>query len=263
MDTSYQGVAALFSVALLLPGISAANSRKGLIGKFALSLLATAFATAPLVRQDKADIIETKALANRLLLAEGGGTTEVWQNGGSTLSRNGDEFQVNTETLYGQEAPVVKVFSDGRYIVAWHSSGQDGSYHSVHAQRYFADGTKDGVEIQVNTTTTSSQSSPTIIILNDDKYVIAWSSFFQDTSFFGVYAQMYDASGNTLGSEFQVNTWTIFSQHSPDGAALSNGGFVLTWMSFLQDGSGYGVYAQRYDANGNAVGSEYQVNTTT
>ncbi len=265
MDITCHGVAVLFSVALLLPGLSAANSHKGLIGRFALSLLATAFATAPPappVRQDKADLIETKALANRLLLAEGG-TTEVWQDGGYTLSRKGDEFQANTETLYGQEAPVVKAFSDGSYIAAWHSSGQDGSYHSIHAQRYFADGTKDGVEFQVNTETTSSQSSPTIIILNDDKCVIAWSSFFQDTSFFGVYAQMYDANGNTLGSEFQVNTWTIFSQHSPDGTALSNGGFVLTWMSFLQDGSGYGVYAQRYDANGNAVGSEYQVNTTT
>ncbi len=156
-----------------------------------------------------------------------------------------------------------EAFSDGRYIAAWRSSDQDGSYHNIHAQRYFADGTKDRVEIPVNTVTVSIKSSPTIIILNDDKYVIAWSGYFEDNSFFGVYAQMYDASGSPLGVEFQVNKENIFGLHSPDGNALSDGGFVLTWMSFLQDGSGYGVYAQRYDANGNAVGSEYQVNTTT
>jgi Ca2+-binding RTX toxin-like protein len=37
----------------------------------------------------------------------------------------------------------------------------------------------------------------------------------------------------------------------------------VTWMSYGQDGSGSGVYAQRYDASGNPVGGETHVNTTT
>ncbi|MCI0458707.1 MAG: hypothetical protein L0Z62_17250, partial [Gemmataceae bacterium] len=44
-----------------------------------------------------------------------------------------------------------------------------------------------------------------------------------------------------------------------DGA----GNFVITWSSSGQDGSLWGVYAQRYNAAGVAQGSEFRVNTTT
>ena len=41
-------------------------------------------------------------------------------------------------------------------------------------------------------------------------------------------------------------------------------GYVITWTSQDgQDGYGYGVYAQRYDAHGGAVGPEFKANTLT
>ena len=44
--------------------------------------------------------------------------------------------------------------------------------------------------------------------------------------------------------------------------ALAGGGFVVAWQS-AQDVDGYGVYQQRYDATGHALGGETQVNTYT
>ena len=42
------------------------------------------------------------------------------------------------------------------------------------------------------------------------------------------------------------------------------GDFVVVWQSFGQDGSGYGVYARRYNAAGTALSSqEFLVNQTT
>ena len=41
------------------------------------------------------------------------------------------------------------------------------------------------------------------------------------------------------------------------------GNFVVTWVSVGQDGSGTGVYGQRYNAAGVAQGGEFLVNTTT
>ena len=41
------------------------------------------------------------------------------------------------------------------------------------------------------------------------------------------------------------------------------GGFVVAWSSRNQDGNQWGVYAQRYDAAGSPLGSEFRVNTTT
>ena len=40
-----------------------------------------------------------------------------------------------------------------------------------------------------------------------------------------------------------------------------DGDFVIAWMSYLQDGSGHGVYAQRYNASGVPQGPEFRVNT--
>ncbi|MFO0949436.1 MAG: hypothetical protein U1D30_26575, partial [Planctomycetota bacterium] len=43
----------------------------------------------------------------------------------------------------------------------------------------------------------------------------------------------------------------------------ADGDFIVTWESSSQDGSSNGVYAQRYDSSGSAVGGEFLVNTTT
>ena len=42
-----------------------------------------------------------------------------------------------------------------------------------------------------------------------------------------------------------------------------DGDFVITWQSHGQDGSGWGIYAQRYNAAGVKQGTEFRVNTYT
>jgi len=88
-------------------------------------------------------------------------------------------------------------------------------------------------------------------------------SIHQDGSHYGVYGQRYDSAGNRVGNEFQVNTYTTSDQEFPSVAGVSDGGFVVTWQSYLQDGSSFGVYGQRYDSAGNRVGKEFQVNAYT
>ncbi|MEM6697784.1 MAG: hypothetical protein AAF599_05275 [Bacteroidota bacterium] len=68
---------------------------------------------------------------------------------------------------------------------------------------------------------------------------------------------------STIGAETQVNTTTTNSQQNPAIAVDLNDNFVIVWESLNQDGSGYGIYAQRYNSSGTAVGSETQINTTT
>ena len=84
----------------------------------------------------------------------------------------------------------------------------------------------------------------------------------QDGDSWGVYAQRYDASGNTAGSEFKVNTHTASSQDYPAVTSLNDGGFVVTWYSG-HDGSADGVFGQRYSSSGSATGSQFQINSTT
>ena len=66
-----------------------------------------------------------------------------------------------------------------------------------------------------------------------------------------------------MGSAFRVNTTTKNVQGASNISELENGGFVITWSSREQDGSGWGAYAQIYDKGGNKIGNEFLVNTTT
>ena len=63
------------------------------------------------------------------------------------------------------------------------------------------------------------------------------------------------------GPETQVNSYTDSNQTGQSITALANGGWVVTWQSPGQDGSGSGVYQQAYNADGSAKGGEVRVNT--
>jgi Ca2+-binding RTX toxin-like protein len=68
------------------------------------------------------------------------------------------------------------------------------------------------------------------------------------------------------GGETLVNTQTSSDQSAADVAVLQGGGYVVVWADSSQvggDSSSFGIKGQRFDANGNAVGGEFLVNTTT
>jgi hypothetical protein len=71
------------------------------------------------------------------------------------------------------------------------------------------------------------------------------------------------AVGDAAGRETRVNTETADNQRFPAVAMAPDGDYVVVWQSQGQDGSLYGVFAQRFDAAGNALGSEIPVNTAT
>ncbi|KAF7787971.1 hypothetical protein PRUB_a2510 [Pseudoalteromonas rubra] len=71
------------------------------------------------------------------------------------------------------------------------------------------------------------------------------------------------ASPLKVGSEFLVNTHTPEEQSSPSAGRLNDGHFLIAWESQKQDGSESGIYAQRYDASGSPLGSEFRVNSMT
>jgi Ca2+-binding RTX toxin-like protein len=67
------------------------------------------------------------------------------------------------------------------------------------------------------------------------------------------------------GGEVLVNTQTLNNQSGGNLAVLAGGGFVVTWIDGSMigaDTSSFGVKAQRFDASGNPLGSEFLVNTT-
>jgi hypothetical protein len=65
------------------------------------------------------------------------------------------------------------------------------------------------------------------------------------------------------GNDFQVNLYATGSQSLPSVGASASGDFVVTWSSYAQDGSDFGVFARRWSATGTALAAEFQINTRT
>lgn len=184
--------------------------------------------------------------------------TQRYDDSGAQM---GGEVRINTTTAGSQEVPVVTALAGGGYVVAWNSDN-DGSSYGVYAQLFDAMGATVGGETLVNTYTSNVQYSPFIVALSDGAYVIVWQSSGQDGDASGLYSQRFDSTGHKSGVETRVNTYTASYQTDPAAVGLSDGGYVIVWSSYGQDGSGQGIYAQRYDATGAAIGSENLVTTT-
>src|SRR3990172_2852705 len=117
-----------------------------------------------------------------------------------------------------------------------------------------------GVEFQVNSHTTSAQWVPAVASDASGNFVVTWESI-QDGSALGIFGQRFSSSGLPQGAEFQVNSYTTNDQILPAVASGTNGDFVIVWASDGQDASGYGVFAQRFDAAGVPQGGEFRANT--
>ncbi len=181
---------------------------------------------------------------------------------GAAAQMVGAEFQVNTYTPGDQQRPSVAGGANGVFVVAWESLNQDGNGYGVFGQHYTSTGQPVGTEFQVNSYTLGNQAFSAAALIADGTFLVAWQGD-HDASGRGVFGRRYNSAGQAVGADFQVNTYTPGSQDLPAVAAGTNGPFVVTWTSVLQDGHGYGVFGRRYDSAGQATGSEFQVNTYT
>jgi hypothetical protein len=120
-----------------------------------------------------------------------------------------------------------------------------------------------GPEFLVNSETSGNQTFSSVAADPSGNFVVVWDSYLQDGSGFGIFGQRYSSGGAPLGPEFRVNTFTTAAQRRPAVAADGAGNFVVVWMSADQDGSGYGVFGQRYSGAGLPLGPEFRASTFT
>jgi hypothetical protein len=174
----------------------------------------------------------------------------------------GGEIQANTYISGLQRLPVVGMDGGGAFVVVWNSTGQDGYFSGLFGQRFDSAGVRIGGEFQIATYTAGQEQGQAIAIQPGGGFLVAWSSA-HDGDSEGVFARLFGSSGAAIGAEFQVNTYTPSGQAAPSVATDGDGDFVVAWQSYLQDGAGNGVFAQRLTAAGSRVGGEFQVNVRT
>ena len=93
-------------------------------------------------------------------------------------------------------------------------------------------------------------------------FVVVWSSQYFGSNGYDVIGQRYLASGEPLGPQFRVNTYTPGDQADPAVATDPFGTFVVAWSS---ESSGSppepGLFGQRFASTGAPLGPEFRINT--
>ncbi len=177
----------------------------------------------------------------------------------------GAELNLSGSATFDQRDSEVSASKDGGFVVTWREYGgavENGN--DIFVQKFRPDGTAVSSVKQVNTVSFSDDSDPVVTNLANGKFLVSWwGGFGEDGDNWGSFAQLYNRNGSKSGENIQLNTFTDSQQWAPDVEALPDGGFIAAWQSFGQDGSGGGIFAQRFDARAQMVGEEFQVNTST
>jgi hypothetical protein len=180
----------------------------------------------------------------------------------TTPAPDGGETLVNTYTTNHQYVPAIAVLADGSYVVVWNSLGQDNNNLGVYMQRFDAAGSLLGSETQVHSSLSGEQSTPSVAALAGGGFVVSLANEPRRPRL-----QHLHAALRRRGRRARQRDARKYHDGQPSGRAV---GRRARWRRLCrrlalngQDGSGYGVYTQRYDAAGNALGGETLVNSET
>ncbi|MEM6784560.1 MAG: hypothetical protein AAF624_12590, partial [Bacteroidota bacterium] len=182
----------------------------------------------------------------------------------------GSEAEAAFADIRNNIDPSVAMDADGDYVVAWSGAGTGGGFYNttdVYVQRFSADGSAQGSAIQVSPAASGTQEAdgvPSVTMDTDGDFVVVYSKgYYAGGPPYDVYLRRYASDGTALSGQTLVHDATTNNQRAPSVSADADGDFVVVWEESTRDGSGTGVFGQRYAADGTESGAEFQVNDYT
>jgi hypothetical protein len=168
------------------------------------------------------------------------------------------DFRVNSATAGNQRYP--QISAGQGFVVVWRGSSVDDA-SGIFARRFDAGGAPLAEDFRVNTTTTGAQDAPAVAMDPDgSSFVVVWVEPTNSTDILG---QRFSSTGEPLGGDFRVNTFTTLQQDYPSVVMDADGSFVVLWQSNSEDGSGLGIAGQKFRPDGSPAGVEFRLNTVT
>jgi hypothetical protein len=118
-----------------------------------------------------------------------------------------------------------------------------------------------GDEFRANTFTDNVQDRADVAAAGSGEFIVTWESFGADNFFFGVAAQRYASSGDPLGGELVVNSFTTGQQRFPSVAVNPSGDALVVWRTDAtpQSSDEQAFVTQLLDTAGTHAGGESQL----
>lgn len=175
----------------------------------------------------------------------------------------GPEFQINQAGAASQWRPLIAPMPAG-FVVAFSGDWDGDSFFRILDQN----GVPQGGDVRVNDWEIDAQVDPAPAVNRFGTIFIAFVDFSGHGSVgsgLNLYGRTFSSTGvPQQPQEFAITTTTgNGDQREPRVGADAFGRFVVVWEDQTHDGSGYGIFARRYDASIAPLGPEFQVNSTT
>jgi len=178
----------------------------------------------------------------------------------AAFSRQGGEYPLIGLFAGDQVFPRVAINAAGGYVV-WHDNNTDGNGLGIAARRLNSSLSGTLATFRVNETVIGDQEFPQVAMLPNGGAVFVWQGGAGAAQ--RIYARFLKPDGTYASGDVMVNTFQQQHQIGPAVASLSDGNVIVVWSSFGQDGSLYGVFGQRFSAEGGKLGGEFQINQST
>lgn len=183
----------------------------------------------------------------------------------------GAEFQVNQFTNFNQRSPSIATLPNGNFVIVWVSEMQRSDKSvDIYGRVFNPNGFPITDEFQINTTTNVC-ANPSVTATADGGFVVVWgqrSPVVRDPSInvafngWDIMARAYTPGLKAIGNGVRINSYVYGDQITPKISAIGNDLFAV-WTSIGQDGSREGVFGRFINFNGQPVGDEFRINTTT
>ncbi len=162
-----------------------------------------------------------------------------------TTPLDDDEFVVNNTFIGSQRGPAVagNPSAKGGFVVVWSGGITD---NDIWARAFHWDGAPVADAVRVNTGTLGNQILPDVAMASDGSFVVVWRTI----GFSDLFLQRFEADQTPIGSPISVRRYTASGPQALAITGASDGTTLVAWESPLQDGSGSGIFAQRFGPNG-------------
>lgn len=216
------------------------------------------------------DDTKKKALciSNTIKMFKDGSFIAVWSDneGGvyncyyQLFDKNGGKIGTNRKVtdVISEEvrvSPAIGICDDNSFAIVWYDQRNNTS--DIYMRLFASDGSPIGADFKVNDLSTIGYE-PAIAMLPSGDFIVAWQDQRFDNINFDIFMQRYSKIGERLGDNYRINEDESGIHGEASVVANESGEFSIFWTDYGDNLQNPDLYAQKFDASGNASGGNFQ-----
>lgn len=172
-------------------------------------------------------------------------------------------FRISRIAGESSESPCVAMNEDGDFVVVWQEGRAGMPIFDIYGQRFNSSGDTVGGNFQISDAPMAQhqQIYPSLALHRDGNFVVVWQDSREHTyEIYDIYAQIYDAQGLPVDTNFRVNATTDSAQRALPSVIFRplTKEFMVIWTDYRETNPQ--IIAQKFDSLGTPLGDNFQIN---